>query len=140
LDETGTLWEPDQAYLHGSWGFIGGKAVKTAQNIAGTDDDRLYQLSREGLTSYRFDVPEGRYRVELLFCEPTYTEQGKRVFSVSINGKPVIRDLDLAKEHGAAKPLKQSFEIQTTGNIGLEINFSATAGSPIISAVRITRP
>jgi beta-galactosidase len=139
LDESDSLWEPDQPYAHGSWGFIGGTVVETGRNIPGTDDDRLYQLSREGLKSYRFDVPAGSYRVELRFCEPTFAEQGKRVFSVSINGKEVIRDLDLAKENGATLPLKRIFDMQVSGESGLEIDFSATVGKPIISAIRIAR-
>jgi len=38
----------------------------------------LYQTERWGLSGYRFDVPNGSYRVELLFDEIFDYQAGKR--------------------------------------------------------------
>jgi beta-galactosidase len=62
-------WLPDQPYSEGGWGYIGGKAVQTQTEIHLTADGPLYQTVRDGMDAYRFDVPNGRYEVELLAAD-----------------------------------------------------------------------
>ena len=52
-------------------------ALDRAADIAGTDDDRLYQDQRAGMSDYRFAVPDGTYRVDLSFAEMQLPE-GRR--------------------------------------------------------------
>ena len=73
-DASALTWMPDQPYREGSWGYIGGKAVQTQNEIHLTADGPLYQTMREGMEAYRFDVPCGRYEVELL-CVDTRRPQ-----------------------------------------------------------------
>ena len=45
--------------------FVGGTATSTADAIANTSDDTLYQTERYGNYSYQLPVAAGRYRVTL---------------------------------------------------------------------------
>ena len=58
-------WLPDQPYQAGGWGYVGGEPASTQGEILATDEGPLYQTWQEGIDSYCFDVPAGRYEVEL---------------------------------------------------------------------------
>jgi beta-galactosidase len=99
----------------------------------------LYQSVRQGLTACRFDVPDGGYEVELRFAEYLSQQPGERVFSVSLNGNSVIANLDLVKEHGALRAETRKFQVNATHSQGVTIQFSASSGEAVLSAVRIRR-
>ena len=86
------------------WGYVGGTIVARAKTeVKGTEDGPVYLTERYSLEAYRFRVPNGRYTVRLHFAE-TYeriTAAGQRVYTVSVEGKPVLKDLDPFKEAGA---------------------------------------
>lgn len=139
IDAAGLVWEAEQSYTRGAWGCTGGAPGSTSQNILGSADDPLYQSFRQGLTSCRFDVPDGRYGVELGFAEPLLREPGERVFSVSLNGKPVIANLDLVKEPGALHANTRLFQVNATRRKGVTIEFSASRGEAVVNAIRIRK-
>jgi beta-galactosidase len=142
IDEQNRVWLADQPYTAGSWGFIGDSAKwiyssPPDRNILGTTDDPVYQTMQEGLSSYKFDVPDGNYEVELLFAETKFEQPGKRVFSVKINGKTVIENLDVA---ATAKP-RHAFDrkFTTAANGGLTVEFVPVVGEPVLSGIRVVR-
>jgi beta-galactosidase len=137
VDADGTIWMADQPYSAGEWGYVGGTVKRTSRNILGTLDDHLYQFNRQGMKSYRFDVPNGSYKVELLLAEPEFTEVGKRTFNVGINGKTVIENLDLVREGAVLRPFKRNFQVEASGGRGFVISFSG--GNGIVSGIRIKR-
>jgi beta-galactosidase len=137
IDGEGTVWLSDQAYVSGGWGYVGGEVKRVRQNIRGTFDDHLSQFSRVGMQAYRFDVPDGRYEVELLLTEPEFTEIGKRVFTIDINGTKVISDLDLVEEGTVLRAFKKTFQVVITGGQGVRLNFTGT--KPIVSGIRLRR-
>ncbi len=118
---------------------------ETKDPISGTRDWKLFQSFRYGLNRlrYKFPLPNGKYRVELYFIEPWYgigggiNCTGYRVFDVGINGKTVIKYLDIWKEVGCDKVLKEVVPAQVTNGV-LEINFpKESAGQAVISAIAI---
>lgn len=142
IDEQNRVWLADQPYSLGSWGFVGerSKFIYSAppdRNILGTTSDPLYQTMQEGLSAYRFDIPDGNYDVELLFAETKFDQPGKRVFSVKINGKTVIENLDLAATAGPRHAFEKKFAVAIKD--GLTIEFVPTVGEPILSGIRVTR-
>ncbi|MEP6788158.1 MAG: glycoside hydrolase family 2 TIM barrel-domain containing protein [Acidobacteriota bacterium] len=142
IDAQNNVWLADRPYQKGSWGFVGDKAKRIYsdtpdRDVLGTDSDPLFQTMVEGLTAYRFDVPDGEYQVELLFAESKFDEAGKRVFDVSINGNSVVRDLDLAKEAGRSRAVNKTFRVSAKS--GIEIDFAARKGEPVISGIRLTK-
>ncbi len=139
IDAAGLVWEAEQSYTRGAWGCTGGASGSTNLNILGSADDPLYQSFRQGLTSCRFDVPDGRYRVELRFAEPLLRTPGERVFSVSLNGKPVIANLDLVRDSGALRANVRLFQVNATHKQGVTIEFSPSRGEAVVSAIRIRK-
>jgi beta-galactosidase len=146
IDETGLVWETDRAYEDGSWGYVGpstarrpNKSWVTLPYIRSTPDDPLFQMARDSLKAYRFDVPDGTYEVELGVTEYDYDEPGKRVFSASANGVSIFDGIDLAARRGRYHALIRKAEVRATGGEGLTIRFEVTAGSPTVSTIRVRR-
>jgi beta-galactosidase len=101
-------------------------------------DPRLYDSFREGEFSYRIPVPNGRYRVELQFTEPSASTSGERVFEVAANGSRVLRDLDIfAAAGGRLVATQRSFEIAALNGYIL-IEFRPIKGKALVSALSIT--
>lgn len=84
----GVVYQPDR--------FASGGTTQTVTNaIAGTTDDALYQSERYGSYSYEIPVSNATYSVMLHFAELYQTAAGKRSFSVTVEGKPVLSNFDL---------------------------------------------
>jgi len=85
------------------WGCVGGMTVRRDDApVKNTADKEVYLTERYGLTAYRIPAKNGSYAVKLHFAE-TYEgvdEAGKRLFSVRIEGQPVLPNLDVYKEAG----------------------------------------
>jgi beta-galactosidase len=142
IDESKTVWLADQPYKKGSFGFIGTEATAIYgappdRNVLGTDDDPLFQTMQEGLTGYRFDVPDGAYEVELRFAETKFQKPGERIFNVKINGQTYLENLDLVKEIGYQRAFTRKFTVNAKDGIMLEL--SVIQDKPILSGVRIRR-
>lgn len=117
----------------------------TNDPIAGTKDWGLFQNFRYGTDtlSYEFPVPDGDYQVELYFTEPWYGTGGGmdcknwRLFDVAINGKVVLKDLDIWSEVGHDTALKKVVHAKSE-NGKLKISFpNLASGQAIISAIAI---
>jgi beta-galactosidase len=118
---------------------------QTYDPIAGTKDWPLFQSFRFGRDrlKYHFPVPDGEYLVELYFTEPWLGTGGGmdctgwRKFDVAVNGKTIIKDLDIWKEVGHDKALKKTAVCRIAGG-KLELSFpSVASGQAVISAIAI---
>jgi beta-galactosidase len=138
-DGVGVAWVGDQPYAPGGFGYEGGSAQRTGVIITGTARVPLYITYRQGLTGYRFDVPDGSYEVELLFAEPTENDPGKRVFGVAVNGESVAARLDLAERAGRGRAVTLVAEARATASRGVRVSFFPVVGEPILSAIHIRR-
>jgi beta-galactosidase len=138
-DGVGAAWVGDQQYAPGGFGYEGGTSQRTGVIITGTTRVPLYFNYRQGLTGYRFDVPDGEYEVELLFAEPTETERGKRVFGVAVNGASIADRLDLADRSGRGRAVTLVADACATAGGGVRVSFTPIAGEPILSAIHIRR-
>ena len=140
-DSEGNTWLADQAYTPGGWGYVGGTAWATTHAISGTDDDVLYQSERYGMTSYQFDVPNGVYRVKLLFAENYWNAVGKRLFNVNIEGNPVISNLDIFAHVGKNSAYSQSIGVTANGiqvhDGQLNIDFSASVDNAKVNGIEV---
>lgn len=102
------------------------------------DDERLYDSYREGEFSYRVALPNGRYRVQLKFAEPTATGPGERLFDVTANGVTQLREFDILKAAGGRlKGVDQFFDAAVDHGI-LVLAFRPRRGSALVSALSIT--
>jgi hypothetical protein len=155
-DENGNLWMSDGKALAGRWGskswtdefnlpaFYASQR-STNDPVKGTKEWPLFQNFRYGMDKleYEFPVKDGNYLVDLYFTEPWYGTGGGmdctgwRLFDVAINGKTLIKDLDIWKEAGHDAALKKTVSANVTGG-KLTISFPhVAAGEAIVSAIAI---
>jgi hypothetical protein len=136
----GVPYAADRFYRPGLYGYVGGSGRGTRAPIEGTDDDPLYQKARAAMRAYRFDVHEGTYRVDLRFAEIVLRRFGARVFSVAIEGEPVLTNFDIASAaDGPNKAIDRTFTVEVTDGT-LDITFTAQRGdNPMVNAILVTQ-
>jgi len=101
IDRKGNVWRGDR-YFTGGWA-----SDQPRQFIARTSDPTLYRASRQGEFSYDIPLRAGVYEFRLYFVETnfgpaTYAGGGEssRVFSIDMNGKPLLPEFDPFREAG----------------------------------------
>lgn len=161
---SGMVWLPEKEYEPGSWGFIGGVPYRRQTDsgsmlgsdvdILGTDIDPVFQTQRVGIKAFKADVPDGIYSIYMYWAELDSDEEkkslvynlganskqklaGKRSFGISINGVDVINDVDIARDYGYARAVKQKFIVTVKDGNGLYIDFHENEGKAILNAIRI---
>jgi beta-galactosidase len=165
VDDEKQQWIPDQPYKEGSWGSIGGKTFQipnsnrlpygTDKNIAGTNNDPVYQTQQIGIKKYRFDLPAGEYELTLHFAEllggqikelpynltdPERIEpNGKRIFNVYVNGNLLLDNFDISSQYGSATAVSKKIKLTVTGNTGIEIDFKPVEGEPVLNALQVKK-
>jgi Malectin domain len=140
LTARGDRFRPDSAYTAGSYGYVGtSSSQRTSRDIRNTRDDPLYQAARVGMRQYRFDVPvDGTYTVQLRFAELEYNRNRQRVFTVLVEGKPVLVNLDVHRRAGLRRALNFTFQAAVSDGT-LNVRFSGQQGdAPMISAIFVT--
>jgi hypothetical protein len=164
IDQNCQKWQEDRllqdgtyyGYGSSSWAdsFAGMSSAQASQRrtfdvINGTKDWPLFQTYRYGreMLQYRFAVKKGKYLVELYFTEPWYGIGGGmdcsnwRVFDVAVNGKTVIKNLDIWKEAGTNKVVKKTVVADIADDGKLVIHFPGIQSSQaIIAAIAIAEP
>ncbi|MEO7309584.1 MAG: glycoside hydrolase family 2 TIM barrel-domain containing protein [Chitinophagaceae bacterium] len=141
LDASGNVWVEDRPYRKGSFGSVSGssKMFDRKDVIMSTADEPVFYTYQDSLPAYRFDVPDGQYQVTLRFAEPFRIKTGDRVFNVTINGVPALRDFDIAAAIGIQRAVNKSFIAQAVTGNGLTIQFEAIKGNAILNAIKIRR-
>ncbi len=141
-DNAGNVWLPDQYLEEGKeWGVIDGMTIDRGDlGITDTDSPKVYETERYSMSAYKFTLPNGKYTVRLHFAETFegIIGEGQRVFSVSINGETVLKDLDLYKEVGGwQKPIVKEFKNVAVTNKELVIGFTFNIENPEINGIEI---
>ncbi len=122
----------------GPEGPVGGQMAAFPNNpIAGTQQAPVYQTVRYNVRAYRLDLPDGKYKVTLQFCEPHYREPGRRVFGVRIQGKLVIDRLDIFAKVGGNRALDYTFPDVVASGGRLNIDFLPQVEFPSIAGIVI---
>lgn len=96
-DPRGHQWLPTRRWRKGFDGYVGGLTYSSDLPL-----NPLLQRSLTGIDAFRAYLPNGRYRVALLFTEPRdTTTPGYRRFDVHLEGVKVLNDLDPVRATGA---------------------------------------
>jgi hypothetical protein len=129
IDKSGIVYQGDR-------NFSGGSTYTTTHPIDGSDDDRPYQSERWGTFSYHIPVPNGKYHVVLKFAEiySGILRRGQRVFTVKIEGKEAIANLDLYATVGSYKALDITIPVNVTDGV-LNIEFISLASHAKVNAI-----
>ncbi|MBN1352106.1 DUF1565 domain-containing protein [candidate division KSB1 bacterium] len=141
-DDNGREWLPDQDYSPGSYGSVG--YIYTAQSndlVKFTANSKLYQTAGQSMAAYKIDVPIGHYKIYLHFTEFHFEENNKRVMDVKIEGKTVLRNLDIHSQAGHDAPLTYMFATKdlncpVTDGI-IDIEFIPKKDETIVSAIEV---
>lgn len=123
-DSLGSAWSEDI-------GFNIGTTATSSNEIAGTEDDILYQSERYDTSpsgadlEYAFAAANGNYEVKLHFAETwgQITAAGQRVFDVYAEESLAIEGLDIFARAGANTALTLVFPVTVTdGQINLRFD------------------
>jgi hypothetical protein len=150
-DEDGDIWfDADlQAYDEGGWGgYLGGAPATTVGqgNVVTKNeteyDDLLFENCTHTLNTktYRFNLENGEYIVNFLFCEHW---AGKRGFSIKIEGNYVLENYTLTgPDHTAVVERIEGIQV-TKGYMDIYWESAPATGAPdqnpIFSAIEIIR-
>jgi len=142
-DEAGEKWLADQVTKPDArYGAVGGLTIlrETLKTIPGTPAPEVYRNERYSMTAYEFAVPNGQYAVRLHFCETFggIKDVGQRVFSVKVQGKDALKDLDVFKEAGGfAKPLVKEVRGVAVTDGKLKVEFVPNVQNPEINGIEV---
>jgi hypothetical protein len=151
-DKDGNVWfdGDKQAYDKNGWGgYLGGNPPSTTvgQNNAVAKnetryDDFLFKNCTHGLNgrTYRFNLKNGEYIVNFLFCEHWASKRG---FSIKINGNYVLENYTLqGPDHTAIVEQVEGIKV-TQGYIDIYWESAPATGAPdqnpIFSAIEIVQ-
>lgn len=161
--EKNITFVPDQAYKKGWFGYLDGKAFGMTKdknqgiphNIKNSNSEPLFQTMLEGCTTYKIDVPNGYYQVQLYFVEPqikpteniynlsnsdTQTvSKNQRIFDVYVNGELVEKQFNLAQTYPEKHGVTLTTQIQIENNNGITLSLKPIEGQPVMSGVLIEK-
>jgi hypothetical protein len=140
-DAEGVEWAADRRYRPGSFGYLIPSFVeRTWRTVRGTPDQALYRSQRVNPGAYRFDVPNGRYAVELHFAELDSLWWKRRIFDVLLENRVVLRSHDIAREVGTRHADRHSFVAEVRdGHIDVILLPSrGTSALPVLNAIRVS--
>ena len=97
-DVSANLWLKDENFFGlWRWGYSGDDThqASTTATISGTDLQAVYQTARWGNMAYKVDLPNGTYKVTLMFAETYFDAAGERVFDIAIEGNTIWSNVDI---------------------------------------------
>ncbi len=142
---TGTLWRQDRFFRGGI------ENTRDHLEITAAPDRALYQTNRsfpndELGASYRIPLPAAAYLVRIHFAETWFRANEVRRFDVLLEGTPVLKELDIYREVGFAKPYVCTWSGRVTDGM-LDIEFEPRFGNPAVDndtpticAIEVKRP
>jgi len=160
-EESGKLWIPYSGVRSIGTGVIG-KWLPTYQHnqsmfyahsgdlldIAGAKSPWLYTSGYQHTKPLVFTLIDkgdkpARYTVRLHFAEGENVKAGRRIFTVFLQGKPVLSDFDIvAAAGGARKAIVKEFKgIEVTGSLKIHMTLSKQSGKtkPLLCAFEAIR-
>ncbi len=142
---TRQVWEADRPFAPAAaggiaWGYWGPRSMQVlgvSHPIAKTQFSPIYQTQRLWATGYRFDVPNGRYRVTVRMAElHVDAAPGSNLFDVVCQGQTVLAGVDIVKNAGKYTAYNRSFNAAVSSG-SLTIRFVARNGLAAVAALDI---
>jgi enterochelin esterase-like enzyme len=114
-----------------------GGTTTTQNPISDTTEDTLYQSQRYGTNKYEIPVTNSTYSVKLHFAEIYHKTAGARLFSVSVEGQPIIQNIDLYKDVGQEKAYDVIVPMIMVADKSLTIELTSQIDNATISGFSI---
>lgn len=140
VDESGETWGPDRYYTGGQ------VSVEPLVFIARASDPVLFKTAREGEFSYNIPLKPGTYEVRLYFVETEYGPgmprgggENSRVFSIDLNGRPLLTGLDVYSDAGGSDiaDVRAFKDVKPAADGEIHLSFIRGVGDPILNALEI---
>ena len=127
----GTLFFPDRKFARDArYGYTGSynNVVRDIEKVHGTPDPKLFQSEAYDIDGYRFELPDGKYRLKL-WLKVGYAPKfkpGVFRFTMRAGDKVLLKDFDLyeAQKGDFDAPVTLEFPVEVKGG-SLELSFSA---------------
>jgi hypothetical protein len=137
IDGARQVWLSDRYFSGGRRGQLPNQARNMGRGI--------YSYDRIGRFQYTIPVvPGAKYRVNLYFSEPWFGQRngakggpGSRIFDVSSNGSPILKNFDILGEGGANSVVKTFDNIQANPRGKIELTFMPVVNYPLINAIEV---
>ncbi|HTU46753.1 MAG TPA: malectin domain-containing carbohydrate-binding protein [Bryobacteraceae bacterium] len=138
-DREGNIWASDAFYS-------GGSAVALSpEPVYRTRDSSLFRTMRTGDFSYKIPLRPGVYELRLYFLDSWYNPglgleggEGTRVFQVSMNNDPLLRDFDVFADAGPNTADVRVFkDVRPQSDGYLHLAFAGTQGAALLNAIEI---
>ncbi len=125
--------------------FSGGATAGTGNAIATSGvsnpaPQAVYQSNRYGTFTYTIPglTAGASYTVRLHFAETYWSQAGKRVFNVSINGQQVLNNFDiLAAAGGPNKAVVKEFPVSADGNGKITMPFTSVIDQSQVNGIEV---
>jgi hypothetical protein len=100
-------------------------------------DGEIFKTDRSGLAKYRIRVPNGNYAVTLMMAENYWTDAGKRIMDIWVQGKLVEKNLDLFQRVGRSMPYQKTVVNVAVPDGILDIHFSGVIDNPLVNGISV---
>lgn len=104
--------------------------------ITNTEEDSVYLTDGEGTKKYLIRVPDGDYKITLMFAEKYFSEPNKRIFDIIIENELVEENLDIFSKVGK----NAAYDIIKTINVTdelIDIILSPKLDQAILSGIKV---
>ncbi len=118
-------------------GATGGATYATANGIAGTTDDALYQDVRFGTFAYAIPLANGAYFVTLKLAEVYWSASNQRVFSVRAEGDLALDGVDIVALAGAFTACELTFPVTVADGV-LNLDFVIRVDNALVCGIVLT--
>lgn len=129
-DTKGLTFEADQY-------FSGGTAQVVANQIAGTQQQALFQSERWGDLNYEIPIGSGRYKVKLKFVEMFWDADNSRIIDVVVEGQTLAKNLDIHAQAGKFSAYEIESPEITVNDGSLSIKVTAGKDNGTLSGIEI---
>lgn len=136
LDRFGRTWQTDR-YFHGGIAEPG-----PSEFFRKPPDSGIFSTMRSGEFSYDIPLKPGTYELRLYFAERNLADDsgrdGERPFNVSLNGRPLLSDFDVAADSGATFVDVRAFkDVKPESDGMIHLKFAAAYGEPFVNALEL---
>lgn len=129
----------DTAYSGGT-GVTNSSATINTSGVSNPAPQAAYQSERYGNFTYTISnlVPAAPYRVRLHFAETYWTQAGKRIFNVILNGVSSLANFDIfAAAGGANTAVVKEFIVPASATGTIAMQFTSVVNNAKVDAIEV---
>jgi beta-glucanase (GH16 family) len=128
------MWSADAEY-----GYLDGSSHQNTATTTGANDPVLFRSELSGAAEYRIRVPNGTYIVYLMMSENYFSQAGKRLFDIAVQGVTVEKNLDLYAKIGMGMQYNTIVTDVAVHEGLIDIHFMSLLDYSVINAIKVVQ-